>query len=79
LPEETTMKIQDNARRVLERLTGGRLDDLVTEEELFDELYAEGVDADAVVAGARAAMRRVQGKLRILGVPVDHDMEGGAA
>ena len=65
-----------NARRVLERLTGGRLDELVTEEELFQELYAEGIDADAVVKGAHAAMRRVRGKLRILGVPV---CEGGVA
>jgi hypothetical protein len=72
------MKTQDNARRVLERLTGGRLDDLVTEEELFAELYDEGIDADAVVAGARAAMRRVQGKHRILGVPIN-DIEGDAA
>jgi hypothetical protein len=67
--------MQDNARKVLERLTGGRLDDLVTEEELFEELYAEGIDADAVVAGARAAMRRLQGKLRILGVPVNDNSE----
>jgi hypothetical protein len=67
--------MQDNARKVLERLTGGRLDDLVTEEELFEELYAEGIDADAVVVGARVAMRRLQGKLRILGVPVNDNSE----
>ncbi len=70
----------DNARNLLERLIGGDLDDLVTEEEAFEELYTEGIDADAVVAGARKALRRIQGKLRILGVPVDDDLcEEGAA
>jgi hypothetical protein len=68
-----------NARNLLERLTGGELEDLVSEEEAFEELYAEGIDADAIVAGARAALRRIQGKLRILGVPIDDICEGGDA
>jgi hypothetical protein len=65
-----------NARKVLERLTGGRLDDLVSDEELFEELYSEGVDADDVVLAARKVMTRLQGKLRILGSPVnDNDFD----
>ena len=72
----TTMNETQTARRVLERLTGARLDDLVTEEEAFEELYAEGIDADAVVSAARLAMRRIKHKPRILGVPVDDVSEG---
>ena len=70
-----------NARKVLERLTGGRLDDLISDEELFEELCAEGIDADDVVSAARKVMTRLQGKSRILGVPVndnDEEEEGAA-
>jgi hypothetical protein len=47
----------------------------VPEEELFEELYTEGIDADDVVAGVRAVMQRIHGKLRILGVPVNDNEE----
>jgi hypothetical protein len=73
------MNSQNNARKVIERLTATEIDELVPEEELFQELYAEGIDADEVVAGVRAAMQRIDGKVRILGVPVNDNSQGGDA
>ena len=73
----STIHETHTARRVLERLTGSRLDELITEEEVFKELYDEGIDADAVVSAARLAMARIKRKPRILGVPVDDVVEGG--
>ena len=61
---------QRSAKDLLQWLTGRILEDHVTEEEVFEELFAEGIDADALFAAATAAVRRIRRKVRVMGIPL---------
>jgi hypothetical protein len=60
-----------NAKQIIEWLNDYRLDGRITEEEVFEELSAEGVDVDDIVEAARTALQRILDKVRVVGVPAD--------
>jgi hypothetical protein len=63
-------------KELLRWLTGRPVEPRVTDEEVFEELFAEGIDVDALIAAATLVLRRVRDKERVMGVPVEQILDG---
>jgi hypothetical protein len=61
-----------NAKDLLEWLTGHSIEERIPDEEVLEELCSEGIDLDALVTGARAALRRIHDKVRLMGIPLEN-------
>ena len=61
-----------NPKDLVHWLTGHAIEERIPEGEVLEELCSEGIDVDALIAGARRAFWRIHYKLRFMGIPLEN-------